>query len=230
MEVERSARVLDGSILVIDGVAGVQAQTLTVWKQIKKHHVSTIAFINKLDRDGANLDRCLKSIENKLNVSILPVQIPVGNESGFYGVIDLCSMTQVTWGQPHEIASSRNPAKPVFTSIPSMSVCQQQGLTLYMDAWRKRDVMIECLASIDDTIMEKYLSAPTITSSSSSSSIASDTRSSQPRGGSDTQSDSDSPPLFTTEELHTAIRRHCVSGSIIPALCGSSLKGNQYSN
>ena len=183
---ERSARVLDGSILVIDGVAGVQAQTQTVWKQIKKNNVSTIAFINKMDRDGASFERSLISIEKKLNTSILPIQLPLGSENNFYGVIDLCSMTQVTWGNPNDIISTRTPPKPIYKRLPSYSLLQkfinntstttttntttittnnnntqeysQDELEVYQHAWHKRHDMLESLASIDEILMEKYLS------------------------------------------------------------------------
>ncbi len=74
-EVERSTRVLDGVILVVDGVAGVQAQTQTVWKQSRKHNIPAVAFINKMDRDGADFNSACDSIRKKLNANVLPIQV-----------------------------------------------------------------------------------------------------------------------------------------------------------
>ena len=80
---ERSARVLDGVVVVIDAVSGVQAQTRTVWKQTKKQNIPAIAFINKMDREGADFKRATESIRTKLGGNAVPIQMPVGCESGF---------------------------------------------------------------------------------------------------------------------------------------------------
>src|SRR5881409_1296081 len=93
--VERSLRVLDGAILVLCGVAGVQSQSITVDRQMKRYHVPRIAFINKMDRTGANPESVTKQIKEKLGVTPLPLQIPMGREAGFEGVIDLVRMQAV---------------------------------------------------------------------------------------------------------------------------------------
>jgi len=95
VEVERSLRVLDGAVLVLCAVGGVQSQSLTVDRQMKRYGVPRIAFINKMDRTGANADSVIAQIEDKLGVTPLPLQIPIGSESEFEGTIDLLTMEAV---------------------------------------------------------------------------------------------------------------------------------------
>ena len=97
VEVERSLRVLDGAVCVFDGVAGVEPQSETVWRQADRYNVPRICFINKLDRTGANFDRCVEMIVSRLNAVPLVLQIPIGNESDFLGVVDLIAMKALTW-------------------------------------------------------------------------------------------------------------------------------------
>src|SRR4026207_756884 len=89
VEVERSLRVLDGAILVLCGVGGVQSQSLTVDRQMKRYHVPRLAFINKMDRTGANAERVIQQLESKLGLTAIPLQLPIVAESNFEGVIDL---------------------------------------------------------------------------------------------------------------------------------------------
>lgn len=192
VEVERSARVLDGAILVIDAVAGVQAQTLTVWRQVRKQRVATIAFVNKMDRDGANYYRALGTVKSKLQVHPVQMQYPLGYEQGFYGVVDLCTLTKITWGLPNEVVSSRSPPKPVLTKI-------KPDDKLFDEVMMARRLMIEQLAEVDEAIIEKYLNVK--------------------------ENDLLGPDVFSSEEIFAATRRHCINGSIIPALCGASLRG-----
>src|ERR687886_2913550 len=93
VEVERSLRVLDGGIVVLDAVAGVEPQSETVWRQADKYGVPRIVFVNKMDRTGADFDRCLAMLGDRLGVNAVPIQMPIGAEDGFRGVIDLVSMT-----------------------------------------------------------------------------------------------------------------------------------------
>ncbi|MCA9038876.1 MAG: GTP-binding protein, partial [Planctomycetaceae bacterium] len=95
VEVERSLRVLDGAVLVLCAVGGVQSQSLTVDRQMKRYHVPRIAFINKMDRTGADSDSVINQIRDKLGVTPLPLQIPMGAEADFQGVIDLIEMRAV---------------------------------------------------------------------------------------------------------------------------------------
>src|ERR671925_382147 len=97
MEVERSLRVLDGAVAVFDGVAGVEPQSETVWRQADKYGVPRICFVNKMDRIGANFDRCVQMIVDRLGAKPLVIQLPIGVESDFAGVIDLVRMKAITW-------------------------------------------------------------------------------------------------------------------------------------
>ena len=96
-EVERSLRILDGAVVVFDGVAGVEPQTEAVWRQADRYRVPRIAFVNKLDRAGADFDAAVASIADRLAVTPLVVQRPIGHEDGFIGVLDLVTMRRITW-------------------------------------------------------------------------------------------------------------------------------------
>jgi elongation factor G len=97
VEVERSLRVLDGAVAVFDGVAGVEPQSETVWRQADRYKVPRICFVNKLDRTGASFDRCVEMIKSRLNAIPLVLQIPIGAESDFIGVVDLIAMKALVW-------------------------------------------------------------------------------------------------------------------------------------
>jgi elongation factor G len=99
VEVERSLRVLDGAVLVLDGIAGVQAQTLTVWRQAMKHGVPVIGFVNKMDRAGANMDVVAASIATKLQRTPISIQAPVsdGPDDTLIGMLDFVEMQMYTW-------------------------------------------------------------------------------------------------------------------------------------
>jgi elongation factor G len=141
VEVERSMRVLDGAVCVFDGVAGVEPQSETVWRQADKYNVPRMCFINKLDRTGASFWRSYDSIIERLTKSAFPIQLPLGIEGGFHGLIDLVEMKAITY---HD-----DLGKDVRTEeIPN------DELDLARE-WR--DKMIEAIASTDETLMEKYL-------------------------------------------------------------------------
>ena len=97
VEVERSLRVLDGAVAVFDGVAGVEPQTEQVWRQAEKYHVPRMCFVNKLDRTGANFFRCVDMMVERLGATPLVLQIPIGAEGDFIGVVDLLQMRALTW-------------------------------------------------------------------------------------------------------------------------------------
>lgn len=140
-EVERSLRVLDGAIVVFDGVQGVEAQSETVWHQADKYKVPRLCFINKLDRMGASFENSLKSIHNRLSKNAVPVTIPIGLEENFKGVIDLITMKAVYFeGDKGEIVK--------YEEIPS-------DLKNYAEEYR--NFMLEKLAEADEEFMEKYL-------------------------------------------------------------------------
>jgi len=143
IEVERSLRVLDGVIAVLDGVAGVEPQTETVWRQADKFGVPRFVFVNKLDRPGASFDRCLESLRDHYAASrvILPLQIPIGEEADHRGVIDLLAMKALTW-------DGDDPAETTVSDIPPH---------LLESATAARSRMVEALADVDDGIAEAFL-------------------------------------------------------------------------
>ena len=143
VEVERSLRVLDGAVAVFDGVAGVEPQSETVWRQADKYSVPRICFVNKLDRTGANFDMCVGMIKTRLNATALVLQIPIGAESEFQGVVDLIAMKALVW--PGETKKGED---YLVEEIPA---------NLKAKADEARHQLLETLAESDDQIMEKYL-------------------------------------------------------------------------
>ena len=143
VEVERSLRVLDGAVAVFDGVAGVEPQSETVWRQADRYSVPRICFVNKLDRTGANFDMCVGMIVSRLMAKPLVLQVPIGNESDFLGVVDLIAMKALVW--PGETKKGED---YLIEEIPAnlAEKCKQA-----------RHDLIEALAESDDQIMEKYL-------------------------------------------------------------------------
>jgi len=143
VEVERSLRVLDGAVCVFDGVAGVEPQSETVWRQADRYNVPRICFVNKLDRTGASFQRCVDMIGSRLNAVALVLQLPIGIESDFLGVVDLISMKALTWR-----GETQKGEDYVVEEIPA---------DMLEEAKAARHAMIETLAENDDAIMEKYL-------------------------------------------------------------------------
>ncbi len=140
-EVERSLRVLDGGVVVLDAVAGVEAQSETVWRQADKYKVPRICFINKMDRVGADFERTIEMIEDRLKAKTVAIQLPIGKESLFRGAVDL--ITRKAWIFPDEVTE-----KPEETDIPE---------ELKAEASEARHKMIERLAENDDQLMLKYV-------------------------------------------------------------------------
>ena len=148
IEVERSLRVLDGAVFVLCAVGGVQPQSETVWRQANKYGVPRVAFVNKMDRAGANFDKVVEQLRTRLNARAVPMQIPIGAEDGFEGVIDLLKMKQIVW----DVASQGMTF--VYADIPAE----------LMDKCKKaRDFMIESAAEGDDDLMNKYLEGEELT-------------------------------------------------------------------
>jgi elongation factor G len=140
-EVQRSLRVLDGGIVVFDGVAGVEPQSETVWRQADRYGVPRICFVNKMDRAGANLNRAIGSIVKRLGANPVPVQMPIGKESDFCGVIDLIDGKAVVY-------CDENHTEPSITEVPE---------ELQAEFAMRREEMIEKLAELDDDLAERYL-------------------------------------------------------------------------
>ncbi|MFC9689639.1 elongation factor G [Kribbella sp. NPDC056951] len=143
VEVERSLRVLDGAVAVFDGVAGVEPQSETVWRQADRYGVPRICFVNKLDRTGAEFMRCVDMIVDRLAATPLVLQLPIGAESDFIGVVDLVGMRALTWRGETTMGEDYT-----VEEIPASH-------TEIAAEWR--DKLIETLAEADDEIMELYL-------------------------------------------------------------------------
>lgn len=147
IEVERSLRVLDGAVAIFDAVAGVEPQSETVWRQADKYNVPRIAFINKMDRVGADFVMSVNSMVERLGATPIPVQIPIGKESSFKGTVDLVNM------KAYRFDDETLGAEFVETDIPQ---------ELLPEALEYREKMIESLADFNDDIMNKYLSGEEI--------------------------------------------------------------------
>jgi len=143
VEVERSLRVLDGAVTVFDGVAGVEPQSETVWRQADKYSVPRICFVNKLDRTGADFFRCVDMIIDRLGAVPLVLQIPIGSEGDFLGVVDLVAMKALTWR-----GETQKGEDYAVEDIPADLVDQ---------AAEYREKMLETLSEADDLILEKFL-------------------------------------------------------------------------
>ncbi|MGH8960444.1 MAG: elongation factor G, partial [Jatrophihabitantaceae bacterium] len=143
VEVERSLRVLDGAVAVYDGVAGVEPQTETVWRQADKYSVPRMCFVNKLDRTGADFFHCVQMMKDRLNANALVLQLPIGNEADFVGVVDLVEMRALTWRGE--------------TQLGEEFAVEQIPADLAGQAAEYRDKLLEQLADVDDSIAEAYL-------------------------------------------------------------------------
>ncbi len=149
VEVERSLRVLDGAVAVFDAVAGVEPQTETVWRQANKYQVPRMCFVNKMDRVGANFERCVEMIRDRLDAIPAVIQLPIGSESEFAGIVDLIAMKGVVWDDV---------MGETFTVIDIPEAMVGEAESAYQE-------LIDTLSNYDDDLMEKFLSEEEITQS-----------------------------------------------------------------
>lgn len=147
-EVERSLRVLDGAVAVFDAVAGVEPQSETVWRQADRYSVPRIAFVNKMDRVGANLDRCVEMMVERLGAKPVPVQIPWGTEDEFIGVIDVIRQVGLRWDE-----------ETLGADFEEVEVPEEFRAGLEA----AREKVLEVASELDDQVLEKYLSGEEIT-------------------------------------------------------------------
>ncbi len=173
-EVQRSLRVLDGGVVVFDAVAGVEPQSETVWRQADRYGVPRICFVNKMDRTGADFDRTVAMIRERLGANPLPIQLPLGAESGFRGAIDLLTMRGLVY-------TDELGANPEEIDVPD---------ELRDAAERAQEHLIEAIAETDEELTLKYLNGEAI----------------------------------TNEELIATLRHATLQGTLVPVLCGSSLR------
>jgi elongation factor G len=173
-EVQRSLRVLDGGVVVFDGVQGVEPQSETVWRQADRYHVPRICFINKLDRVGADFYRAVDSIKERLGANAVPLQLPIGREADFNAVIDLFRMKSIYWVDDLGLTMEER-------DIPA---------EMLDEAKAARETLVERIAETNDDLTHRFLEGETI----------------------------------SVEELKQALRKATIAGTIVPVLCGSSLK------
>jgi len=145
VEVERSLRILDGAVAVFDGVAGVEPQSQTVWRQATRYGVPRICFVNKLDRTGSSFDYCVKTIRERLNAVAIPIELPIGAESGFTGVVDLVGRRALMWHGE--------------TTIGEDYTVEEIPADMADAAAQAREAMIHAIADHDDEFAELWLEA-----------------------------------------------------------------------
>ncbi len=145
-EVQRSLRVLDGGVVIFDAVQGVEPQSETVWRQADRYGVPRICFVNKMDRTGASFERTIQSIRERLGANPIPMQLPIGAEAGFKGVVDLLEMKAIVWED--DLGKD-----PKTIEIPA---------DLKAPAEEARAQMVERIAELDDHLTVKYLEAQTL--------------------------------------------------------------------
>jgi elongation factor G len=148
IEVERSLRVLDGAVFVLCAVGGVQPQSETVWRQANRYRVPRMAFVNKMDRMGANFFRVVEQLQKRLNAVPVPIQVPIGAEEGFSGVVDLIKMKAIRWSEENMGTQF------TYEDIP-------EDLQATCDEWREK--MVEAAAEGTEELMEKYLEGGELT-------------------------------------------------------------------
>ncbi len=147
IEVERSLRVLDGAVAVFCAVGGVEPQSETVWRQADKYRVPRLAMINKMDRTGADFDRVIRMLKERLGANPVPIQLPLGAEEGFRGIVDLVRMKAIVWDEDTIGAKYR------FEDVPK----DMEGA-----ATSARERLLESLADVNDSLLEEYLGGKTI--------------------------------------------------------------------
>lgn len=150
IEVERALRVLDGAVGVFDAVSGVEPQSETVWGQADKYNVPRIAFINKMDRPGSDFNNCVEEIKNKLGKKAFQIQIPIGAEENFTGIIDLVNEKKIIWNEE---------------SLGGSFIESEIDDEFKEEAKKRRAELIECVSDFSDELTEKYLSGELIDSS-----------------------------------------------------------------
>ena len=144
VEVERSLRVLDGAVAILDAVSGVEPQTETVWRQADKYQVPRIVYVNKMDKTGADFDLCLRDIRQRLGARAVPIQLPIGREDEYVGLIDLIDQVGLVWDEGDETLGKEYKKVEIPAELSDL-------------VKEYREKMIEGLAEVDEHLMEKYV-------------------------------------------------------------------------
>src|ERR1700712_577521 len=150
IEVERNLRVLDGAVTVFDSVAGVEPQTETVWRQANKYNVPRMCFINKMDRVGANFERCVEMIKDRLDATVAVIQLPIGSESELRGIVDLVAMEAKVWPADDDTEGAKFEIEPIPDNMLAAAEVARAEL-------------LEAVVRAHAAVMEKYLGDEEIT-------------------------------------------------------------------
>jgi elongation factor G len=196
VEVERSLRVLDGAVAIFDAVAGVQPQTETVWRQADKYRVPRIAFVNKMDRVGADFDHAIRSMRQRLSAHPVPLQFPLGKEDSFIGVIDFIEERAIIWkdetlGAEYEIISLDQLWDPAFQKARPEVAAAIKASAVSPEFYKEhREKVVEYIAEHDDAVLSKYVAEHKL----------------------------------EPEELRASIRRSTIALKLVPVVAGSAFK------
>jgi len=196
VEVERSLRVLDGAVAIFDSVAGVQPQSETVWRQADKYHVPRLAFVNKMDKMGADFDHAIRTIRKRLGAHPVPLQFPLGREDNFIGCIDFLEENVIVWleetlGAKFEIFEVAKLWDPAFVASRPDVAAALKGSAIDKKFYQEhRAKVVEYIAEHDDEVLDKYLNEKTL----------------------------------SVDELRKSIRKSTLAMKIVPVLAGSAFK------
>ncbi len=198
VEVERSLRVLDGAVAVFDAVAGVQPQSETVWRQADKYRVPRIAFINKMDRVGADFDHCIRSMRKRLGAHPVPVQFPLGREESFIGCIDFIEQNVLVYTDSDESQGSKFETFPIEKLWDAEFLAAREDVAIAVKASaitkefyaEHRSKVVEYVAEHDDAVLHKYLEEHDL----------------------------------SPEELRASIRRSTIALKLVPVVAGAAFK------
>jgi elongation factor G len=196
VEVERSLRVLDGAVAIFDSVAGVQPQSETVWRQADKYRVPRIAFVNKMDRVGADFDHVIRTMRQRLSAHPVPLQFPLGKEDSFIGVLDFIEERAIVWkaetlGAEFEYIALDKLWDPAFQKTRPEIAAALKASAVNADFYKEhREKVVEYIAEHDDAVLAKYLEQHKL----------------------------------TPEELRASIRRSTLALKLTPVLAGSAFK------
>ncbi|PYU14915.1 MAG: elongation factor G, partial [Acidobacteria bacterium] len=196
VEVERSLRVLDGAVAIFDAVAGVQPQSETVWRQADKYRVPRIAFVNKMDRVGADFDHCIRSMRQRLGAHPVPLQFPLGKEDTFIGCIDFIEQKAIVWveetlGAKFEIFEVEKLWDKAFLNTRPDIAAALKASAISPEFYKEhREKVVEYIAEHDDAVLSKYVQEHAL----------------------------------TPEELRASIRRSSLALKLVPVVAGSAFK------
>ena len=196
VEVERSLRVLDGAVAIFDSVAGVQPQSETVWRQADKYRVPRLAFVNKMDKMGADFDHVIRTMRQRLGAHTVPLQFPLGREDNFIGCIDFLEQKVIVWleetlGAKFEIFEVEKLWDPAFVNSRPEVAAALKGSAIDKKFYEDhRSKVVEYIAEHDDEVLDKYLNEGTL----------------------------------SVEEMRKSIRKSTLAMKIVPVLAGSAFK------